>query len=190
MALAIGAFLTGGSWWQHRRVETSVDSGPSRTLTVSRAEKACQDLRTIECSLSIAACPRAPYSGANIVGRIWHGEKAVADCVTVDDRYLADESGVSSRRWYHVTLRDCAVRAAGCPARMLATPIMWCCIDSGCACAPGALRQGAPLGVVHVRGYDVGGVPDRAVLALASSAMLCCLIPARAPAWCAKAACW
>jgi hypothetical protein len=82
------------------------EEAPSITLTVYNAEKARQEPRTIECSLSIAAIPRAPYSGANIVGRVWHGEKVVADCVIADGQYLADESGVSSRRWYHVTLPD------------------------------------------------------------------------------------
>ncbi len=42
------------------------------------------DLRTIECSLSIAVNPRAPSSGANIVGRIWHDDTVAAGCVITD----------------------------------------------------------------------------------------------------------
>ncbi|AEW98820.1 hypothetical protein [Streptantibioticus cattleyicolor] len=75
-------------------------------LTVYNAEPACRPLRTLECSLAVLPDPYAPWGGRRTVGRVWHGDRVTADCVVADATLVTDEAGVTSQRWYHVTLSD------------------------------------------------------------------------------------
>ncbi|WP_371502074.1 hypothetical protein OG871_33940 [Kitasatospora sp. NBC_00374] len=109
LALAAAAALLLGTGVLHpqRWHLPDLDSGAAGvTLTVYNAEAACQDLHTMECSLSLVGNPHAKYSARNVVGRVWHGETITADCVIADGTLITDEAAVSSTRWYHVTLPD------------------------------------------------------------------------------------
>jgi hypothetical protein len=77
---------------------------PIVELTVHNVEDACRPLRTLECALNLYRDPRAPRTDDNIAGRVWHSDKLGADCVVSDARLITDEKGMSSSRWYHVTV--------------------------------------------------------------------------------------
>lgn len=73
------------------------------TLRVHNVEKACRELRTLECALRVAKNPYEPYADpGNAAGRVWHGDELTATCVVTDGRLLTDEKGLSSTRWYRV----------------------------------------------------------------------------------------
>ncbi|SCK06974.1 hypothetical protein [Streptomyces sp. WMMB 322] len=73
------------------------------TLRVHNVEKACRELRTLECALRVAKNPYEPYGDpGNSAGRVWHGDELTATCVVTDGRLLTDEEGLSSTRWYRV----------------------------------------------------------------------------------------
>jgi hypothetical protein len=105
---AICASFFAGVLFQQRRspAPAAPYSGSGTTIVVYNAEKACQSLRTIECGLSIVQNPHAAYTAANIIARVWHGDRLWADCVISDGAKVSDEAGVSSPRWYHVALPD------------------------------------------------------------------------------------
>jgi hypothetical protein len=91
----------------HSRLATGSGAGPTSspavTLTVFNVEQPCQPLRTIECALGIMRDPRLPLAAANRIARVWHGEHLTTDCA-VPGRVVTDEQGMSSDRWYHVTV--------------------------------------------------------------------------------------
>ena len=118
VAAAAVAFVLCGTWWL---VAPSMGSGavqgstekpsgvntPGRpgaiTLRVHNTEKACRELRTLECALRVAKNPYELYAApGNAAGRVWHGDELTATCVVTDGRLVTDEKGLSSTRWYRV----------------------------------------------------------------------------------------
>lgn len=122
VAAAAVAFVVCGTWWLispsgfpgsvHGAAAGDPSSGASDeagssgrpiTLRVHNAEKACRELRTLECSLRVAKDPYALYADPdNSAARVWHGDVLTSACVVTDGRLVTDEYGVSSRRWYRV----------------------------------------------------------------------------------------
>lgn len=102
--LAGGSFAAGTVFGRHtaRSVYPVTAGAQPADLTVYNAERPCQSLRTIECGITIRDVPRV--KGSITLARVWHGDVVHADCVTTDADPVADEAGVSSTRWYHVTL--------------------------------------------------------------------------------------
>jgi hypothetical protein len=123
VAAAAVAFVICGTWWL---ISPSTGHGPGDvqgaaakdptaeasdgagragpiTLRVHNAEKACRQLRTLECALRVAKSPYAVYADpGNSAWRVWHGDKLTASCVVTEGRTVTDEQGISSRRWYRV----------------------------------------------------------------------------------------
>jgi hypothetical protein len=87
------------------RPVSGVSNRPHLRLNVYNAEAACQQLRTVECGLSVVRDPRTT-GGANIIRRVYHGDWVDVLCVIEDGRYTVDEAGVSSRRWYKIIVPD------------------------------------------------------------------------------------
>ncbi|MDH6133327.1 hypothetical protein P3T37_002722 [Kitasatospora sp. MAA4] len=107
LAVAAAVLLGTGMLRPHRwELPPLAPGAKGVSLTVYNAEAACQSLHTIECSLSVVDNPHAAYAERNTVGRVWHGERVTSDCVITDGTVVIDEAGVSSARWYHVTLPD------------------------------------------------------------------------------------
>lgn len=119
VAAAAVAFVVCGTWWlvspsagpgTAQGAAQDPSNGPDGkgssgaiTLLVHNVEKACQKLRTLECSLRLAKNPYELYAEpTNSSGRVWHGDRLTATCVVTDGRLVTDENGVSSRRWYRV----------------------------------------------------------------------------------------
>lgn len=121
VAAAAVAFVVCGTWWLispstgSGSIQGSAANSPSsgaseeagRTgpiaLRVHNVEKACRELRTLECALRVAKSPYEPYADpGNSAARVWHGDKLTASCVVTDGQLVTDEKGVSSRRWYRV----------------------------------------------------------------------------------------
>ncbi|MCO6010087.1 hypothetical protein NE236_34485 [Actinoallomurus purpureus] len=102
--LAGGSFAAGTKFGRHteRSVRPVTAGALPADLTVYNAERPCQSLHTIECGISIRDISRV--KGSITVARVWHGDVVHADCVTADADPVTDEAGVSSTRWYHVTL--------------------------------------------------------------------------------------
>ncbi|OEV06497.1 hypothetical protein AN219_34455 [Streptomyces nanshensis] len=122
VAAAAVVFVVCGTWWlmspstlpgavQGSSADSSGDSGTAEdsrdsrpiTLRVHNVEKACQELRTLECALRVAKSPYELYADpGNSAGRVWHGDRLTAACVVTDGQMVTDEKGVSSTRWYRV----------------------------------------------------------------------------------------
>jgi hypothetical protein len=78
-------------------------AGQHPTLTVYNVEKPCQPLHTLECALRLARDPRARYAAVdNSAGHVWHGNTVTALCVVTDGALVADETDMTSTRWYLV----------------------------------------------------------------------------------------
>jgi hypothetical protein len=69
---------------------------------VFNAEAACRDSPSADCRLGLAGDPYAPYAPANVVGRVRHGDRLVADCFVTGARTVTAEDGRRSDRWYRV----------------------------------------------------------------------------------------
>ncbi|OEV08793.1 hypothetical protein [Streptomyces nanshensis] len=120
VAAAAVAFVVCGTWWLVSpsdgvgSVQGTAADGPSSSasapgrsdpvrLRVHNVEKACRELRTLECALRVAKNPYKPYAAPdNSAARVWHGDVLTASCVVTDGQLVTDENGVSSRRWYRV----------------------------------------------------------------------------------------
>ena len=76
------------------------------TVTVFNAEVACQRSPSDDCRLGLAGDPHAMYAPANIVDRVRHGERLVADCYVSNARTVTAEDGRKSDRWYRVRARS------------------------------------------------------------------------------------
>jgi hypothetical protein len=103
--LLVGAAFVGGVLSGRASRQPAATPGATAApadLRVFNAERACQNLRTIECSIALRGEP-GKKAGV-IVGRVWHGDVVRAECVRSDADQIADESGVTSRRWYRVTV--------------------------------------------------------------------------------------
>lgn len=108
VAVAVGAVLLGAAFAGgvlSGRASRAPATSPGATaapadLTVFNAERACQNLRTIECSIAVRSEP--DKKAGVLVARVWHGDVVRAECVRGDGDQVADESGVTSRRWYRV----------------------------------------------------------------------------------------
>ena len=79
-------------------------SGETRgvPVTVFNAEAACRYSRSDDCRLGLAGDPYAKYAPANIVDRVRHGDRLVADCYVSGARTVTAEDGRHSDRWYRV----------------------------------------------------------------------------------------
>jgi hypothetical protein len=125
VAAAAVAFVICGTWWLispsggSGSVQGSAANSPSSgasdeaggagpiTLRVHNTEKACRELRTLECALRVAKSPYELYADpGNAAARVWHGDELTATCVVTDGQLVTDEKGVSSRRWYRVEKAD------------------------------------------------------------------------------------
>jgi len=110
VAVAVGVVLLGAAFAGgvlSGRASRAPATSPGATaapadLTVFNAERACQDLRTIECSIAVRSEP-GKKTGV-LVARVWHGDVVRAECVRGDGDQVADEAGVTSRRWYRVSV--------------------------------------------------------------------------------------
>jgi hypothetical protein len=103
-ALVLGV-AAGAAWMRHRQAPQSLHPGSSVGMVVYNAEKPCQNLRTIECALSVTSDPRHPAPD-KVVARVWHGDKVTATCVIPDGVRIVDEEGVSTNRWYRIVTAD------------------------------------------------------------------------------------
>ena len=85
-------------------------SGPEAAsgapLTVFNAEAACQSSRSDDCRLGLVGDPYAKYGPANVVDRVRHGDRLVAECSVSGATTVTAEDGRSSDRWYRVRTRD------------------------------------------------------------------------------------
>lgn len=96
-----------GVGWQRRRQAPEVPGGRTGVqMTVYNAERGCQGLRTIECGLGFRLSPHQPINAERAVGRLWHGDSFVTECVVLDGLRISDEEGVSSTRWYKIRTRN------------------------------------------------------------------------------------
>jgi hypothetical protein len=71
-------------------------------VTVFNAEAACRSSPSDDCRLGLAGDPYAKYAPANIVDRVRHGDRLVADCYVAGARTVTAEDGRHSDRWYRV----------------------------------------------------------------------------------------
>ena len=75
-------------------------------LTVFNAEAACQRSRSDDCRLGLVGDPHAKYAAANVVARVRHGDRLIAECYVAGATTVTAEDGRSSDRWYRVRTRD------------------------------------------------------------------------------------
>jgi hypothetical protein len=75
-------------------------------VTVFNAEEACRNSPSDDCRLGLAGDPYAKYGPSNVVGRVRHGDRLVADCYVGGATTVTAEDGRSSDRWYRVRASD------------------------------------------------------------------------------------
>jgi hypothetical protein len=80
----------------------SPPAAPGAPLTVFNADVPCQASPSDDCRLGLAGDPYAKYAPANVVGRVRHGDRLVADCYVSGATTVTAEDGRSSDRWYRV----------------------------------------------------------------------------------------
>ena len=86
---------------------TNDPSAPRGTaVTVFNAEVACQRSPSDDCRLGLAGDPHEKYAPANVVDRVRHGERLIADCYVANARTVTAEDGRKSNRWYRVRARS------------------------------------------------------------------------------------
>ncbi len=85
---------------------TGPEAASGAPLTVFNAEAACQSSRSDDCRLGLVGDPYAKYGPANVVGRVRHGDRLVAECSVTGATTVTAEDGRSSDRWYRVQTRD------------------------------------------------------------------------------------
>ena len=78
------------------------DEARGAPAIVFNAEAACRNSPSDDCRLGLAGDPYAKYEPANIVGRVRHGDRLVAECYVTGARTVTAEDGRSSDRWYRV----------------------------------------------------------------------------------------
>jgi hypothetical protein len=102
VAVAGGSYLLGEREGR-QHVPPAARAG-AVTTTVYNIEGPCQSQRILECALGVF---RAPQLGdqTTLVDRVWHGDTVTLQCVRTNGKLVADETGVSSRRWYMITVR-------------------------------------------------------------------------------------
>lgn len=81
------------------------------SVRVYNVQADCRAPRTETCALALSHDPRAPRSGANWAGQVWHGDQLLAECVIDDGRRVTDEKLRSSRSWYLVHVPATSERA-------------------------------------------------------------------------------
>ena len=74
-------------------------------VTVFNAEVACRNSPSDDCRMGLAGDPYAKYAPANVVGRVRHGDRLVADCYVTGATRVTAEDGRRSDRWYRVRTR-------------------------------------------------------------------------------------
>jgi serine/threonine-protein kinase len=83
----------------------SILNGPDASgapVTVFNAEAACRYSHSDDCRLGLAGDPFAAYAPANVVGRVRHGDRLVAECYVSGATTVTAEDGRSSDRWYRM----------------------------------------------------------------------------------------
>ena len=93
------------------------DDARGAPAIVFNAEAACRNSPSDDCRLGLAGDPYAKYAPANVVGRVRHGDRLVADCYVSGARTVTAEDGRSSDRWYRVRTRARRGVAARGPTR-------------------------------------------------------------------------
>ena len=89
------------------------DEARGAPATVFNAEAACRDSPSDDCRLGLAGDPYAPYAPANVVGRVRHGDRLVADCFVTGARRspprtgAAATAGIASARRARAARRGC-----------------------------------------------------------------------------------
>ena len=73
-------------------------------VTVFNAEVSCRNSPSDDCRLGLAGDPYAKYGPANVVGRVRHGDRLVADCYVSGATAVTAEDGRGSDRWYRVRM--------------------------------------------------------------------------------------
>ena len=81
------------------------DDARGARVTVFNAEVACRNSPSDECRLGLAGDPYAKYGPANVIGRVRHGDRLVADCYVSGAQTVTAEDGRASDRWYRVRSR-------------------------------------------------------------------------------------
>jgi hypothetical protein len=109
-AAAVIGIAGGAGFTAYAMKDRKPQAGPAAgttdvRITVFNAERPCQALRTIECSLGVLSDPYTP-SAQKVVGRVWHGDQVTALCTVADGKRVADETGVTSIRWYRIRTAD------------------------------------------------------------------------------------
>jgi hypothetical protein len=72
------------------------------TVTVFNAEAACRHSQRDTCRLGLAGDPYAPYAPANVVARVRHDDRLLAECFVTGASKVTAEDGRVSSRWYRV----------------------------------------------------------------------------------------
>jgi hypothetical protein len=78
------------------------DDARGAPVTVFNAEVACRHSPSDDCRLGLAGDPFAKYAPANVVDRVRHGDRLVADCYVAEATTVTAEDGRSSDRWYRL----------------------------------------------------------------------------------------
>jgi hypothetical protein len=108
--VGLGAFFAGRSG---RGPATAPEPPAARAgeveAPVYNTEIPCRTQRTIVCSLGVFKEPRLSSRMADLTGRVWHGDLVLLVCMRADGPLVNDETGVGSRHWYRVVVRETGV---------------------------------------------------------------------------------
>ena len=108
--VGFGAYFVGESG---RTPVTAPEPPAARAVSteteVYNSEVPCRTLRTIVCSLGVFHEPRLSTRMADLAGRVWHGDRVLLVCMRADGPLVNDETGVGSRHWYRLVVRDTGV---------------------------------------------------------------------------------
>jgi hypothetical protein len=86
-------------------VNNGSDASPGAPVAVFNAERTCQNSHSDDCRLGLAGDPYAKYAPANVVGRVRHGDRLMAECFVMGATKVTAEDGRVSDRWYRVRTR-------------------------------------------------------------------------------------
>ncbi|WP_406282301.1 hypothetical protein [Embleya sp. NBC_00896] len=104
--VGLGTFLAGEAT---RDTPVAPEPPAARAATVDtdvyNSEVPCRGLRTIVCSLGVFAEPRLSSRMADLVTRVWHGDRVLLVCMLANGPLVTDETGIASKHWYHVVVR-------------------------------------------------------------------------------------
>jgi serine/threonine-protein kinase len=105
LAAAAGALAAAAAAGVTLALTASGPADAGTRVTVFNAEAACRHSRSDDCRLGLAGDPFAKYAPANVVGRVRHGDRLIADCHVAGATTVTAEDGRRSDRWYRVRTR-------------------------------------------------------------------------------------